>query len=119
MNTVLVAQLEADAVEEVGVGALVGHVTVGLCDLAVLVTVDQRVLDRIAVLVVYLLETVESVGRIAYLVDLEQVTRALGDASRLDVVVGVVGVVELGELGVLERADEVGTVCALASTCTV
>ena len=59
---VLVAQLEADAVEEVGVGALVGHVTVGLCDLAVLVTVDQRVLDRIAVLVVYLLETVESVG---------------------------------------------------------
>lgn len=103
---VLVAQLEADAVEEVRVGTLVGHVTVGLRDLAVLVTVDQRVLDRIAVLVVYLLETVESVGRIAYLVDLEQVARALGDASRLDVVVGVVGVVELGELGVLERAVE-------------
>ena len=103
---VLVAQLEADAVEEVGVGALVGHVTVALVDLAVLVAIHQCVLDRLAVLVVNLLEAVVGVGCITHHVALEQVARTLGDAAHLDGVVGVVGVVELGELGVLERAVE-------------
>ena len=107
---VFVREFEIQTVEEFGIRALAGNISVRVGYAAVAVPVHECVLYRIALGIIDLLERSVRIRGIAYLVYAEHASGTLADAADLDGIVRIIGIVQFCEFRILE-----GT-CALPST---
>ena len=103
---ILVCKLDIESIIELWSNALSCHVSVRLGYLSVIIPVDEFVLYRIAVLIIFLLICVVCVWSISDHLTTQEVASSAGNATGLYIVSGIIGSIEFCKSGILECAVE-------------